>query len=576
MQRARRVLDAAIVAAVAGGHPPTEVARAAGLSAARVKQIAPRPKGGQPRGQAGKEGAEAVRVADPDTVPALPATLALSGYASTRNRQPYGRRTVCVPAAPVPELLHQAAMPEVPAGEHVRLILTGPAPMDTSRGATMPEAVRAWALTDLPEGWAAESHYLADPAAPVLRFRHDHGRRVTIVRGAAWWGESDAPPAVCQSAWDGLERSLAAVPAFAGAGLADTPATTGRALWRRTIPEGKAYPVLGDELRELLAATAGQGRIELRPAPAVPWAGGVRDFTYLDGRFMYAALTWGMPIGEPRRWTGAEVDQLDAGAMMRTLRGRGRWRVTVTVPAGWRHVGLLMAPEAAGGAWRYPSEPGETFTTWADGCEVWLAGVHGWEPVIHEGLTWAEGKPLNLWTDELVGVWSRANAAHTPAGDLGANAVRSILLKAIGAFATRQHPTTHAAPVDSDPEVPPGTPVRVVGDQLVWETPGGLNAWSAETAHPEWAATIWARARSRLLDAPGVRGERTGALHLDPSRVIAFRTDALYVVGDPRWGDDGKPGRFRSKGTRPGAFGWPTSAAELFLLRDDAENGATA
>jgi hypothetical protein len=506
-------------------------------------------------------------------VPALPdPDLATgSGVASTRQRRPYGKATTFREPAPVADLLA-----EVPAGMGTcRVYLTGPAPEDDTGGATRAERVRAWALADPGPGWHAESHYLADPALPVLRFRHDDGRKVTILRAAAWWGETDADLATCRAAWDGLGRALDQVPAFAGAGLADTPATTGRALWLRTIPEGRNYPVLAEEYRELLAATAGQGRIELRPdSPAVRAVGDLpRDFTYLDGRFMYAALTWGMPVGEPRRWTGAELDAGSARDQMAALRGRGRWRISCTVPAEWRHVGMFMAPDTAGG-WRYPDQPGETFTTWADGSEIWAAMELGWEPVIHEGITWAEGKPLDTWHDALVGVWEAAERAGTPASRLAARAVRMILLATIGAFATRAHPTTRTVPADQADQVPAGGEVRRVGNQLMWTEPDRLSAWSVQTAHPEWSATVWARARTRLLTGRGAGQQRVGALTLPVERIVAFSTDALYVAGgNPGWADDGKPGRFRPKGTRPGPFTWPTSWDELYRLRDEAENG---
>lgn len=573
LDRATRKRDEWVTRCVDAGVSPAEVARVAGVSRGRVSQIAPVAKGAQPRTQAQKNDAPVSCVSDPGTVPVLPDTSVpvMSGSASTRKRTPYGRATVFKSAAPVAELLGQ-----IPEGlGSCRVFLIGARPFNVEAGATLAEGVRAWALAEPGEGWATDSHYLADPDLPVLRFKHADGRRATIMRAAAWWGETDADATTCAAAWEGLGAALDAVPAFAGAGLADTPATAGRALWLRTIPEGKAYPVLSDEYRELIAGTAGQGRIELRPFPTGPGGRGpIEDFTQLDGRFMYAGLTWGMPVGEPTRWTGDQVEAWTAREYTEKLRGRGRWRISCTVPAGWAHVGMFMAPaDGAGrGGWCYPCEPGQTFTTWADGSEIWAAMEQGWEPVIHEGLTWAEGKPLDAWRDALVSVWERANQANTPASRLAAKAVRSMLLYALGAFATRAHSITKSAPLDSTPDVPAGTEVRRVGDALVWQEAGTLSAWSMQTAHPEWSATVWARARTRLLTGRGVDQERVGALHLPVDRIVAFSTDALYLAGgSPEWADDGKPGRFRTKGTRPGAFIWPDNVADLYRLRDEAE-----
>lgn len=589
--------QAAIRAAVSIGLGTREVARVAGVSPARVSALAPRASTVQTRFHAHESVDEHSCVTDSGTVPEVPGADVplLSGLTTVRRRQPYGRQTAFYATDTGAMVTEQGERVEPIAGAapgsvaHVvgmveaagallgraigRVYLTGPAPLDTSRGATIAEAVRSWAMGDPGGAWsvASSGHYLGASSLPILRFTHTGGARVTIMRAAAWWGESDASPETCAAAWRGLGMALDRVPAFAGAGLADTPATAGRALWLRTIPEGKGYPVMSDEVRELIASTTGQGRIELRPRPEP--AGPAEGFTVVDGRLMYAALTWGMPVGEPRRWTGAEVDALDAAGMERTLRGRGRWRVTVQVPAGWAHVGILPS-KAGNGTWEYPAEPGRVFTTWADGAEVWAAMAAGWEPVLHEGLTWDEGKPLDAWRNALVKVWEQADASGTEAGRLAARAIRSLILYALGAFASRAHPVTRsAAPEDVPDDLPAGTEVRRVGDVMVWQEHPGLSSWQQETAHPEWSATVWARARVRLLTGPGAGGGQVGALHLDPARVVAFATDALYLAGDPGWADDGKPGRFRMKGHTPGRFAWPATFTELYALRDRAEDG---
>jgi hypothetical protein len=589
LEKARTGLTDAVVTAVDAGCASVEVARVAGVTPARVSQLAPVPKAVPAPIHAQKNGAEAMRADETDDVPTLAATGGdtLSGVASVRQRRRYGSPTLFLDTRTAPKLSdvlrRLVGQPEV-----ARVYLCGPAPMDASTGATKAEQVRAWAMAYPGEGWTLESLYLSNPALPVVRLTGPGGRRVVIHRAASWWGESDADAETCRRAWVGLEAALNQVPSFAGAGLADTPATTGRALWLRTIPEGKAYPVLSAELRELIGTTSGQGRIELRPpAPSVrrrtldEGVQGVgergsrmgQDFTYLDGRFFYAGLTWGMPIGEPRRITGADVDTMSAREFTAAVRGRGRWRVTVTVPAGWEHVGMLAAP-ADGGGWRYPCRPGERFTTWVDGSELWSAMEYGWDAglVIHEGIVWDEGKPLDLWRNALVSVWEAAQRTPGPAAALGAKAVRSILLYGLGAFATRAHPVTRTAPVSEAGLVPAGAEVRVIGEQLVWTELEPLRPWSEAVSHPEWSATVWARARTRLLTGRGVGQERIGALHLPADRIVAFATDALYLAGgDPGWADDGKPGRFRSKGTRPGPFAWPTSYADLYTLRDEAE-----
>lgn len=579
---------AAIVAARKAGVPVPVVAEAAGVSRGRVSQIMGEDEAPGHGADAQKDGQPSVRVADSGT-PAIPADTftgsRLSGLASVRERVAYGRATMFYDVATGAACMDSGAIVPGDSGadagrladvlaavqaaapaEVARVYLTGPTPFAPEQGATRAEGVRGWALSEPAPGWATSprGHYLGDPAKPVLRFyRVETGQTVTVMRAASWWGETGEPVEVCAAAWRGLERLLDDVRAFRGAGLADTPATTGRALWARTIPASGSYPVLSDEMRGLIAATAGQGRIELLPAAAPQ----VERFTYLDGRLMYAALTWGMPVGEPVMVSGADFARMGETQAVAALRGRGRWRVTATVPEGWRHVGLLMAPGDGPerGGWVYPRDPGQRFTTWADGSEVWMARQSGWRVDVHEGFTWAEGKPLNAWRDALVAAWERARANGSPAALLTARALRSILLFAIGAFAAREHPTTGTVPVDRPDLVPeqadPST-VRQVGDHLVYTMPGRLSPWSARMAHPEWAALVWARARTRLT---------TAALQVPFQSVIGFATDALYLDGDPGWPDDGAPGRFRVKGRIDTPSVWPAGRAELYALTDAAE-----
>jgi hypothetical protein len=52
---------------------------------------------------------------------------------------------------------------------------------------------------------------------------------------------------------------------------------------------------------------------------------------------------------------------------------------------------------------------------------------------------------------------------------------------------------------------------------------------------------------------------------------VAFRTDALYLTTDPGWADDGKPGRYRLKGSIERPIPAPASMGELLSLRELAE-----
>lgn len=543
-RRAAAARDRWIVKAAEAGVPSNRIARAARLSPGRITQLAPRP-------------ARDDAPTDSRAVPTISATAPLlSGLVSTRSVRPYGRPTTFVSSGPVAAILASLAPP---GKDGHRVFVTGPRPGDGSAADT-----RAWALGALPAGWAVDrrGHYLADLAHPVLRFRHELGGLAVVMRSAAWFGETDATISEQAAAWSGLESVIS--DAFHSAGLADTPAGTGRALWLRTVREG-GYPVLSDELRELIAATSGQGRIEL-----LTGHGEIPAFTVYDGRLMYAALTWGMPVGEPVRWTGAELADLSEPETRQLLRGRCRVCAYVAVPKGWDHVGLLPQMEAEGAGWVYPSKPGRSWTGWFDGAEALLALDRGWHVQLHEAISWDEGKPLNTWTKLLTGLYADVGDSTVPRS-LGQRAIRAILLHGIGAFASRHQDTTGAVPINSPELVPEdaiGGSVAPAGDHLVYAQRGAPSRWAAECAHPEWAAAIWGRARARLL--VGRAGDGHGALYLPKPAIVAFATDALYLTHDPRWPDDGSIGSFRWKGGISAPRAWPISRAELMALRDEA------
>jgi hypothetical protein len=505
---------------------------------------------------------------------------ALAHY-STRHRN------VWLPADGARVLHILSTLPE----ETTRVFLLGPpdalaVPGYDSRA----EGVRAWFTQRLPEGWHGAGHYLADGDAPVGRYVYGPtGREVTMYRAAAWFGEDQAATLTASAArraatWIEKQIEDVRLPGSqrrpAGAQMLATPATTGRDILMRLLPAGAEYPVLSPELRELIKATSGQGRMELLGPTGADDARTLPGLTYLDGRLMYAGLTWGMPDGRTRLWTGEALGRLSADEQTRVIAGRSRWRVSYTVPKDWDHVGLLMTRDDSGGWW-YPSEPGATGTTWAGGSEAMLAIQNGWDVRVHEGMSWGECKALDTWTKTMVAMHGKARA-DVARGELDADllpacraAVRNMIVTAIGAMAPRGHAVTRTA---TDPaDVPRGVEVRMVRNTYTWQEDQGLPAWTLRMAHPEWAATVWERARVRLLHGPtgatDAAGGRisAGALHVPRRDVVAFRTDAIYLTHDPRWPSDDKPGRFRSKGSIRTPVPRPYSLSALLSLRDAAE-----
>jgi hypothetical protein len=569
--------------------PSHLLADAAGVSAARVSQVAPRPVLAPTFTDTAAERETASEKSPADScvlqsVDALIGADTLSGRYSARREAPYGRRVtiwvdlnrreMMAEVGPHTEPIKGDTLADVlfAAKWHMatRVFLVGPPP--SAEGEYGDAGIRSWFLSDPGEGWrvAPVGHHLADARTPTARYEFVDGLVVEVMRTAAWWGEDDATAGDSRHAWFALQDKLRE--AFGDSTrLLSTPAVTGRDLWQRTIGPKTTYPVLSDEIRELLHSTAGQGRIELVQPPSEHAK--INGVHVRDGRLMYSALTWGMPIGPPTLHTREMIDRLAAGELQKAVMGRSRWHVRATVPQTWdRSFGLLMAPREGGQGWRYPAGRGETFETWCDGSELWLAMSQGWDVEMLGAITWREGKPLNTWTDKLLAIWQWFEG-H-PFERLCRRAIRSLILFAVGAFASRGRTSTYALPEAEAAKVPNGARPSRAGGMLVWTEAAPATGWAEQLAHPEWSATIWARARVRLLDGPGIKGEgRTGALHLPPGvDVLGFRTDALVLTGDPGWGDDGKAGRLRYDGDLPGVEPWPATEAELLRLKTAAQN----
>lgn len=463
-----------------------------------------------------------------------------------RQRRAY--RTRVREWAPVLPTVHDQLAELSPAVEAVHLV----GELGTAADVT------AWATGLLPDGWAhhPDGHYLHG-TSPVLRYIAPDGHRLELHSAAAWWGDVEGLTAeLAGEAWRILGERVAAT--FDEGQLLATPPATGRYLFLRTIPHGhEGWPVMPDELQRLVRSTSGQGRVELFPRPE----GDQLDrLVCLDGRLMYGALCWGLPGGPVRHDRSSEWDPQQ----------RGRYRVTFTVPDDWRHVGILGVHDGDGWAW--PSAPGTSWETWADGAELLVAHRHGWAFDVHERLTWEPYRgrgPLDTWAAKLVAMRDQLTARAAVGADdaraceLAAAGVRSMLLHALGAFHGAGHRLTKAGELGDVPDGADGW--RRAGDVHLWADDGG-QAWP-EMAHPEWSASVWARCRARLLDGPtGTKGVRAGMLTMDPATLVATRTDAIYATVDPGWPDDGKPGRFRVKSARQGPLSAPQTAAELLTM----------
>jgi len=450
------------------------------------------------------------------------------------------------------------------------------------------DAVSAWLNAPVP-GWKVEATRGKErDAGHFVHARHPVGRwqrgdQHTEIRAVSEWFDTEgADPTVVREAFVLVWRHLQHQWPNEGV-LMGSPSQTGRDLWARTIPTKSntkwpdGYPVLSEEIRGLLHATAGQGRNEIIAPPRVPDQ--LPRVTELDRTFAYAKHCWSGGIGTPRRMTAAGFASLSEEDQINALYAPSHWQVRVTVPAGWDHVGILPAPAPGDRAWYYPHAPGQTFTTWAGGAEITLAlrnPISPWKVEILDGLVWDAGAPLREWSTKLREAWSSLRAQSKIHGDLrvrmaahlASRAVRSILLYAIGGFAQRPRTTTGVVPVGSEAEIP--SRAVIIGNDgrhYTWRLEEGFTR--NPNAQPQLAAGVWSAARAALLSTR-MREDNVsvGALHLPAGSVLAFRTDAIYTSApDVQWPYHDEPGDYLVKGYIPNPIAAPTNEEEFLAMQ---------
>lgn len=465
-----------------------------------------------------------------------------------------------------------------------RIMLTGAVPENTP-------GKSHWLITRTP-GWTAGGHWLNKPVTG--RFTNDiSGNSLEVRTAEEWFATSDLTPDQARDAWAVTAQALAA--AVPNAVMALTPASTGANAWALSLPKNIDLAPLSKGMADELHYTSGQHRMEhLTTGPSRCECGAclplfdadanptIDTFSYVDGRFMYAGVCRELGTVPARRLRASDAADL----LEYDPYARARYKVRITVPEAWAHVGLFgVKHEDVAEGWHYPNRPGTTWETWADGAEVKIGRDNGWivEPL--EAVEFTKARPLDTFAERMTRARERVNARTDDLDPAvrraAAAALRSMVIQTIGNFASRLKGRT--VTVWSAREVPAeyAHTLQRFGDAYTYELPGREHDDRTLAFYrPELAAQVWARARARVLSAPtSTPGAPGGVLTMDPSTLLGINGDAIYSTQVPTWalpvtaggGDDGKVGRLRLKGVLEGKIPTPTTLEARNVLRAKAE-----
>src|SRR6266511_751169 len=365
----------------------------------------------------------------------------------------------------------------------------------------------------------------------------EHDIRVQLARESWLPGCEDAALAVL--AWEALREEWSKHTKIP---LLNTPSKTGQAFLWENFPAKCDLPALDEGLAVYLHANIPQHRLEmLRRGVTAP-------FGY-DGRWMYAGCALAndrLPVGEARRVGHFEPYQ------------PGLYRVAVTIPSTWKHIGLLPMQTERNGkkAWWYPNTPGATIPVTVMEPELTLAIQQGWEIVdFYDGWAWDKGRPLQNWARKLIemreaiarrrdGVRAK-NERQAQAFDYAYDAIREILNHTIGSL--------HADTFQREGVVSAATYREMIEKhgysrvRTLETMRGGKRRIIYPAKHqdklsiflPHISGTVWSLERAMIAKH---------ALMCDYDHLVEIRGDAIYSTSLLDLPDNGHYGQLRRKG----------------------------
>lgn len=312
---------------------------------------------------------------------------------------------------------------------------------------------------------------------------------------------------------------------FGAVNMQRTPTGFGMELLRHALPEDAKYEQLPAGISDILhGAVSLPHRFELfRSTPKG------QSYEH-DARVAFLAHCRRVPVYLHGHFIA------DSGSEYLMYR-QGWYKATVTVPATWKHIGLVPSGKVRIGqqdTYSYPRTPGESFTYWFSGTEIHLLKAHGWPVEIHNRILFAAEEkgltgldPLRRWQEVFVTAIMEAEklSADSLHWQLFRSAIRSVALHTIGMFNFNGKA---------------GASSYFNGQQWVEVAPAAATPYTLRFHHPEWWAAITARTRVATTRL---------ALQVPLAQLSSIKGDAV-VTTLPIDGiaDTGKVGAYRLKG----------------------------
>ncbi len=392
--------------------------------------------------------------------------------------------------------------------------------------------------------------YLRRDTAPMPGQSPTYGE----IEGRKWFGPYAASAG--PTAWAQLQKWCART--FPGCHLLRTPVQTALALAEHSLPwaPGGApyeYQVIDKHVQALIAEHCSHG--QHRYEDCGPSGKAIAQIVCYDARVSHAAHLRHLPV--ILRPDDLVHDEKPEYIPFR----RGFYRVEITVPRGWKHIGLVPASVPG-----YPSKPGFQFESWLSWQEVRLLTEHNWPYIIRERILFASDgpgtDPLREFHERLTASLERLEALpRTDVTQALRAALRAIALHLIGNLArgSSENPQIYESLDDLPDDLSPIATVTHEDQGYVVREKRPLDLYHARWYRPEWACSIWADTRVAVT---------RHALKVPRQELIVIDGDALYLTADPAWPDTGKIGCYRCQGIWRGSLTLRRSSSVRYPQRD--------